>query len=131
MHRTCAGISQPVFQAVSSTSAPFLCLYCRNLKQEEKITDLESTITDRKEEINDLKKGNQPATNEPRLDLQPSQPSFADIFQTNLPPTLGGPPPAPSSPSTYEERKYNIVVYGIKECAKGSMRHNRLTNTTV
>ncbi len=127
MHRTCAGIPKPVFQAVSSSSSPFLCLYCRNSKHEEDISVLENTIKDLKGEIINLKlKISQES--QPAAILPPDIPSFADALQTNLPTTMGG--STPIRPSISEDRKYNIVVYGIKECAKGSTRHTRLSKDT-
>ena len=53
------------------------------------------------------------------------------MVQTGLSMNHTTPPVASRSPaSPNSERKYNIIVYGIKECPKGSSRRIRMTKDT-
>ncbi len=124
LHRTCAGVPKPVFQAISLSQDPFLCVYCKNIKQEEKITNLESTIQDLRGVIDNLtQNAKKPVTQEPTVNWS----SYAEVVQSTLPTNHLSLPTLPSNPG---DRKYNIVVYGIQECAKGSSRHIRLSEDT-
>ena len=120
LHRTCAGLPKQIFQAISTSQDPFLCQCCRSIKQEDTIKDLHNTICDLKGVINNLTE--KWANHEP---TPPIQCSFAE-------PVLSTPPTKeamslPTLTPNPEDHKYNIVVYGIQECKKGSSRHIRLS----
>ena len=128
LHRTCAGLSKPLFLSISSNQKPFYCLHCSQFRYEKEITSLKSQINDLTERIKHLE------TPSP----QP-QPSFADMVRAQ---EFDNSESIPTNPSKsnhrnpgitlvqnqQNQRRFNIVVYGVKECASGTNRHNRLIN---
>ena len=44
MHRSCAGLSSSLFAAMSSSSKPFLCIYCVLSKQVSEINELKTMV---------------------------------------------------------------------------------------
>ena len=68
-------------------------------------------------------------TNAPRTESQDAAiqlaatPSYANILQAN-----SNSPVRTPSPTVTADRKYNIVVYGIKESSKGTRIHARVSN---
>ncbi len=112
------------FRRISSSQDPFLCQCCKSIKQEEIINDLRSTICELKGVISNLtEKANSALAAQEPTSL--TQRSFAESVQTTLPRMEAV--SQPTLPSNPDDRKYNIVVYGIQECAKGSSRHIRLS----
>ena len=132
IHRQCAGIPKPVFNVLSQSQEPFLCLYCSSLQ----IHELKRSVQSLQDEIATLK--SQIPANVPSLpasstnaDSLPVISSYASIVsqssQENPSHSISSTPqanPVPVSPN----QKFNFVVYGINEPPKGSPRHSRLIN---
>ena len=117
-----------MFQAFSSSQDPFLCLYW-SIKQEEKITGLQSTITELRGVIDNLTQiASESVTHEPS---PLNQRSFAEAVQSTLPTSQAVSLPTPSfNPDDRKYnidygRKFNVVVYGLKEPAAGTPRYQR------
>ena len=68
----------------------------------------------------------QPVNPLPSLDTSNSPTSYSDIVQSNLPVKQ----PRHITLADQTSRKFNVVVYGIKEKPKGSLKHTRLIQDT-
>ena len=127
LHRVCAGVPQKVFLEIKDSVEPFYCLPCTNRRQEEiaalnskigllsKLTELESSTSP----------SNSPA---PEASNQLSY-AQAALPGPSVSPTQPGSSTAPQIRSP--DRKFNIVIYGIAECEKGSRKHIRLSRHSV
>ena len=122
MHRQCIGMSLQVFSGLTQSLAPFYCLYCCHLK----ISELQNTI-----KVLEAKLACTDKRDSPSSVNTSSAMSYSSVVQSNLPSDT-----QPSS-KTYKtsqvdksHRKFNVVVYGIKEKPKGSPKHTRLIQDT-
>ena len=68
----------------------------------------------------------QPVNPLPSLDTSNSPTSYSDIVQSNLPVKQ----PRHITLADQTSRKFNVVVYGIKEKPNGSLKHTRLIQDT-
>ncbi len=138
MHRQCAGIPRPVFQALRESSEQFFCVYCSN----KKILVLNQSVKSLVEEVALLKSqlsSSATTCNRASHDNSGNQsPSFASIVSAQAchhPPVSSSQTvsdqvytptfvklPAPS------ESKFKFVIYGIKEQPSGSLRRTRLAD---
>ena len=121
MHRHCAGLSVPQFAQISCNKDSFLCIYCTLIKQAS--------------EINELKQKVQSLSS----DMAKSSAKTPDHQSTESPlasnPTVKhkSPPVNPSQHPTTQfqnDRKFNLVIYGIAELPPGTSRHERVTKDT-
>ncbi len=122
IHRTCACLSKKAFEAAKESDLPFFCNNCHNQKQELEIAQLRSTVAALQDELSELK-SNGANTDDPPVSMRPTY-SSATQAGTNTTQTLQT-PFKPANDTHESERKYNIVVYGIKESTKGTSRHTR------
>ena len=131
-HRKCAGLSKTIFAMVSGSMAPFYCHHCRLDAHEIEIEKLRETVADLNTELvtmrNEIKN---------LVASQKSSPSYASVAG----PAVGkvvfsgyeekstrqnySPPTQFVSNNTECDKKYNIIVYGIKESSKGKTRSER------
>ena len=140
IHRHCAGIPKPAFEALNRSQDPFLCVYCSNFKiceLKQSIQALENEVTSLKTQVSDL-------TSTP-ADTALSSPvsvSYASALgqrsrDSEIQSSFGHKCSAVSSghkeliakkSTAYDnpDRKFRFVMYGIKERSKGSPRHLRL-----
>ncbi len=128
MHRTCAGISK---QAAENSDEPFLCHRCNSSRQAKEIFTLKAIVAKLESELALLKAKESPSV--PQLEEAHVRPSYAihvthtasgtttqsqlDLEVINLTKTKSNP-----------DRKFNIVVYGIKESPDGTSRRNRMSH---
>ena len=120
-----------MFQSLSSSpsSDPFLCLYCKTIEQDKEIQRLKSTITKLEHELAQ----STPAQDAVRGAPNSARRSYAGIVSGTQPPNLDAYiPELDSQPNraSNSERKFNVVVYGIKECNKGTSRQDRVIQDT-
>uniref|UniRef100_A0A1X7SIT1 Uncharacterized protein n=1 Tax=Amphimedon queenslandica TaxID=400682 RepID=A0A1X7SIT1_AMPQE len=163
MHRCCTGLSLAVFNAVSSSAAPFHCLICQNSLLLKEVSCLKDTVSSLKKEISDLKStgpsntislevtalqekvstlshvvsqlktsNQQEASNE--LETHQSEDAALGQFSNSTnPPTTTSAKPAssrnrPSNSIDLNERKYNIILFGVTEMPRGSSRSERFSS---
>ncbi len=122
LHRSCAGITKTAFQAISSVSFSdrFLCLYCKTTEQDEEIKQLKETIVKL-----ELKLAEQSTLTQ--VQGTTDSLTYAKIARdTQLPDA----PTRNQDNKTSEERRFNFVMYGMKECQKGTSRQDRIIQDT-
>lgn len=119
IHRKCAGVPRPVFDKLGESDAVFLCTYCMQVSQSNEISrlsnilnELNSSITCLTETIKSLQTSVTNHSSENTNSL--SQPEFT-INKAGKVNDYG-----------QGDRKFNVIIYGTKECDKGTPRHERL-----
>ena len=138
LHRRCAGLSKSAFATVSNSMSPFYCPRCRLDKHEkalatqeveicflksshkQDVSTLKDEIASLADMIKELKKSLPTQTNpSPVLPEASSNSSYASVLAKSASNT------APKATSTNKDRKYNILIYGLKECSEGTPRYKR------
>ena len=122
MHRSCAGLSS-LFAAMSSSSKPFLCIYCVLSKQVSEINELKTMVKnltttldnfpnlakvhpEDSQSSNSLASGNKQTGNQ--TSTIPNKAMSTNVVKP------------PSNSSSMNDRKYNLIVFGIAEPPSGS-----------
>ena len=148
IHRRCAGLSKLAFTNLceSSCKNPFYCPNCRLEQQSLEISSLKSAISKLISDLADLKHcvSSDPCS---RSSLEASlhsaegssndtSLSYSRVVAMGSPstPEVKNPAMQATTPSVSptgantkaDDRKFNLVVYGIKECEKGVARMKRL-----
>ncbi len=130
LHRTCAGFTKAAFQADPSSDY-FICRCCRTTEQDKEVQQLKNRITQLEQELAnqstvvwaDLYQGATTVASrtysvyakvvrETQLESQDAHKSDQDG----------------QNRASNQERKFNVVVYGINECQKGTSRQETWTN---
>ena len=118
LHRHCAGLSRQAFKTVVTSSEPFFCPNCRLDKQEQEIESLRELVDTLSREVKTLKN---------LVPVNEKVPNYHAIAPVSVPYAEGSDKSsavvhdshsARARPVDLEsERKYNLVVTGIAECA--------------
>ena len=127
IHRRCAGLSLSKFKAISETEDPFFCPSCCSAKNEEEITALKSTV--QKLESNLLRLQtvvDNLAPKSIRTDNANQTESKSDVSTDPTAITVSD--PSNDTRLQSQERKPNIVIYGIAESNKGTPMRTRVSN---
>ena len=133
IHRQCAGLTRPAFNSLSE-SIPYLCSYCTCARQYNEICSLKDTIEHLTNRLAKFEKSQNPIQVQanPSAVQQPTQqpanqqlrpPHTTDNCLTSLPrdtPTL------PRPPQTTPDKKFNVVIFGIKESPSNIPKEMRL-----
>lgn len=136
LHRRCAGLSKAAFQNLVTSgkiSDPFYCPMCRLDQQELEIKSLRDLVGNLSnhlsliaDELTTLK-----CTGQTDHNSAPKKPSsYAAVVGSDGTTTCGaceGPSRTPNYVSELNDRKFNIIVRGLKECDKGTPRSRRET----
>ena len=120
LHRRCAGITRTAFHKLGETDKVYLCSYCTSVKQSNEISKLSDIITELHSAVTSLtttiKSLQSSVTN------QSSSINNSTLQQETLPNK------ADKVEQAQSDRKFNVVIYGIKECNKGTPRNERLSH---
>ena len=137
LHRQCAGLSQRLFETYNDGDDPFHCPNCRLIMQEHCIQELKSTIENLHKELSELKAQPHTSSDTVTTDLPNSVEEPQDgILQaassvSTEPATTRSVQEIATTVSkkadnnTQVDRKFNVVIYGINECDKGTNRSER------
>ena len=120
LHRYCAGVSAQVYKNLTSQGVPFYCFACSLAKHREEIDSLKSTVEAMKIEIAQLKSHTPPSTTNSVVELDPCV-AVPTVSKTAL-------SQSNRSIASNTERKYNVILYGLDECPKGTPRSTRIEN---
>ena len=115
IHRKCVGMTRPAFERLGEFDTPFLCSYCMLVSQNKEISRLANIIEGLNSSITTLTETIQSHV------TKSSAPAQLANAETNA--------TATNKTNTHEnlqqDRKFNVVLYGIDECPKGTPRHER------
>ena len=108
-------MTRPAFERLGELDTPFLCSYCMLVSQNEEISRLANIIEGLNSSIITLTETIQSHV------TKSSAPAQLANAETNA--------TATNKTNTHEnlqqDRKFNVVLYGIDECPKGTPRHER------
>lgn len=122
LHRRCAGLSRDSFDAVSRSNSPFYCPQCRMNTQGEELLLLRESIHHLTAAVLELK--STVARLEASENVSVPQFSPAMVTQSSPPSVLAPPHSSRSVPKS--DSKYNLIFFGISECAKVTKYHDRV-----
>jgi len=116
LHRRCAGLSKSLFNVLEKSSDPFYFPNCQLKKYAREIKELKSIINSLSENLSSL-----------HSKVKPSEQPIHESMLTNA--TIKPPPNDPTHhqhpqakptsqglTSSVDNKKFNTVLYGIKEC---------------
>ena len=114
IHRICAGLSKKAFKLAQESSLPFLGHYCSSTAQTNEIKALKEEVSLLQAKLAAAKTiENSPVTQNASLQQSQSYASVAQRSHDNTPSSLIH--PRASTTSVPQDRKFNIIVYGVKE----------------
>ena len=124
MHRICAGLPKSEFVSLQKSPDPYFCPHCLLKKQTSIISDLKATIASLTDTIKTLQ------TSVKSLEASSDLVSKSDKSKIQPKPvqTIPTVEPSFSANNNYEDKKYNIVMYGIKESPPKTSKSDRLNN---
>ena len=131
IHRQCAGLSQALFKILEESEEPFYCPHCRLIAQDKQLRELKTMVEDLSKEVVSLKASvsdHQPVRSstsqqQPQKEIQmASNNATSTTSKQTQPPTTTNLTNRPSD----GDHKFNVVIYGIDECSKGTPRRERL-----
>ena len=136
LHRQCSGLSQSLYKIYQDGDDPFYCPHCRLTIQEHQLQELKSTIESLSKEVSELKSGipqskedNSPpgSTQLPQQTTQPAS-DISIESDTNRASKSTTTSKFNNVDSKAQDRKFNVVFYGIKECTSGTPRKERINH---
>ena len=134
IHRQCAGLSKIAFRAASNSEDPFHCPSCIILQQSQHISELKESIIALARDVKalqvkvaDISSTSSHATNPVSGTLSPVTLPSPTVVNNSHPTsrTKNSVPKSTSKPIKDQDRKYNLVVFGVPEMPSGSSRSSR------
>jgi len=119
IHRKCAGITRPAFEKLGESDAHYLCSHCTLVSQNKEISNLANIIKDLNSSIKSLTDTITALQSHVTKQSSTSAQSTDAVSDVTVTSRTG------SHNNLQQERKFNIVLYGIDECPKGTPRHER------
>lgn len=128
IHRQCIGMSLPFFQALTKSKAPFHCLYCSHTT----ITELKNSVSRLEAKLSSLQQDNPlPKSTSSTSALPINKSSGGEVLNNTSTPPL--PYESAAKPTnkpinkvpSNDERKFNIIVFGLEESPTATSRHVR------
>ena len=116
IHRRCASLTKEQFKKGGESDLPFYCLHCITSRQSSEIDELKKVVSDLSAKINSSEVQSSPVSNGHLGETEPtpvSKPTTTTTQQTTKERQL-------------DDRKFNLVVFGIKECPNGTKRPDRV-----
>ena len=157
-HHYCAGVSISHFKELSNSSEPFVCYACYQRSQLAIMKQLRSEVAHLKGKINKLAEQlAKLSTASLQDEVTVSQLSTSNIYKSgtnsNVPtyaaaskqagnlsnpstsnmhaqPSFNRAPGANAKRNSPVDKRFNMVIYGLTECPKGSPRHEHISYNT-
>ena len=152
-HRYCAGVSATHYKQFISTNRPFVCMVCNQQLQNERVSQLAAELESLKAELTATKEQlarerlpcencSPASSSDSETEQQPkgstnaalqSNAEWSSVMKKKAKTKPSITPKSASYPEraklvSPEERKFNVIIYGIKECKKGTPRHVRMNH---
>lgn len=144
LHRYCAGVSAQCYRSITEKVSPFLCFACCLVRHKDEIDSLKDAVELLKGEIATLKssqlsQSSQSTTQASSVLLSAPSPNPPEPTSGPTTTSVNGPTTTSVNVSTFplaspldgHERKFNVVVYGVEECSRGSSKVSRLKEDMV
>ena len=120
LHRYCAGLSAQVYKCISEKGATFFCYACYLDRHRREIDSLKEVVATEFAELRSASSMPEPFPRIPRHRRLLPQVSLCQ--QTGLLHHA----PLQSLIAVTQERKFNVVLYGVEESPKGTLKSTRL-----
>lgn len=124
-HRKCVGLSKCAYDSASESDSPFYCLFCMQSFYNNVITELKDQISLLTSKLNQslTETVSQPPASSTSNNT-PAAVTTTPSSSANVPPHQ---PLAPIASSSRHDsgRKFNIVLFGLEECSKGTNKIDR------
>lgn len=127
MHRGCACLPKSEFISLQNSTDPFYCPHCLLKKHTTTILELKATVASLTETIEAL----QISVTKPTEPTPESVSVPGGSSSVNIQPKLVHVVPTSKpiiSATNYEDKKYNVVMYGVKESPPKTSKPDRLEN---
>ena len=128
IHRQCAGFTRVGYDKLGESAIPFLCNYCSLVKYRNEIDMLKDTINSLSAK---LKNASQPITPQIPQTMETEPPVILSATGKRATDKPFTPNAANTNKSFNTDRKFNIVVYNIKESPPGTARLTRIKSDTT
>ena len=126
LHRKCVGLTHSIFDIVCESEDPYLCPYCVIAKQSKEILVLRQQVEILMNKLSiqlpQLPESVPPANQTAPMESEPQPTLVQNATASNIPANKK-PNTSSISPS---DRKFNILLYGIKECPSTQTRPQRM-----
>ncbi len=130
MHRICTGLSATAFKHAQDSPDEYLCHYCSTLSLKEEVKSLKQEVTELEHKLSKF------SDQHHHSPLGPS-PTITDLATTGATSvSKENSQPQPPHQDTFgkkredRDRKFKLIVYGIKESPKGTSRIDRVRKDT-
>ena len=123
LHRGCAGLPKSVFTSLVDSSDPFHCTHCQLKEHASTISEMKATIASLTKSITALQSSVKSLESNSEPVPIPNGSTATNDKPVNVSPTNKPPPSA-----SYEDKKFNVVIYGIKESPPKTSKSDRLEN---
>ena len=117
IHRKCAGVTRPAFDKLGEPDTEYLCSYCMLVSQSREISKLSNIIKDLNTAVHSLTETItllQSSVTKQSPTSDQAVIASADIASTKK---------TTIQHSSQQDCRFNVVIYGIEECPKGTARH--------
>lgn len=122
LHRQCASLTKEQFKKAGESNLPFYCLHCILLRHNSEIDKLKKLVSELTAKIGSLEGQSSSASNGHTIPTE--------SISVGGPSTTINQRPSPKTGQS-DDRKYNLVVYGISECPNGTKRSERVKQDIV
>ena len=141
IHRACAGLTEAAFDVLHRSGQPFKCYQCQLSSHAVEIATLHSLVDSLSKELTEVKSQLSVVNDQPlpsdsyvarsiNIASQPSSPIPAASVQPPQNPQAASPinnsNGHPNIQSSHQDRKFNLVMYGIPESPSGTLRSHRV-----
>jgi len=123
LHRHCAGLPKSVFISLEKSPDPFYCPHCLLKNHTDTISNLKATVASLTEAVAALQSSVKSSVPNPAPSSIPDESLSATTQSRPVHPV-----PNINPITNYEDKKYNIVIYGIKESPPNTSKSDRLEN---
>ena len=118
IHRRCASLTKEQFKKAGESDLPFYCLHCITLRQNSEINELKKLVSELSAKISSLEVQPSSALNDHTI-------GQTELTSASKLTTTINKQPVPKT-RQLDDRRYNLVVYGISECSNGTKRSDRV-----
>jgi len=133
LHRRCAGLSKVAFNDLVSRrgSDPFFCPMCRLDQQELELKSLRDLVSSLSSHISLIADELAALKQDVPSHVLSDRRTYAQVLDANVSDGARPEVTRPTSPNTHvsdpSDRKYNLLIFGLKESSKGTPRFRRET----
>ena len=124
-HRRCAGISKSAYESASESENPFYCMSCLQVHYNNEISQLKEQIAALSSKIIGPSEGDSSQQSTQTSVSGRGSNTTTQSSSTALPNGVTNSSHKMASTESTSARKFNVVLFGIAECSKGTKKFER------